>query len=575
MLVYGDAWQEVAPDEALARLAGRLRRLAAMPAGLQRHAVLAEAFCQSAALAQGLADTAFDAAGEETPGEQDSRAMALVMRLAAALGQSWRSGFAQAGPPPELPRFPGPLPARLRLRQPEGFAFYALYPEGHWQAALASGLGPGTRVIGLRSIGLALAAMVAAALGAAAPLTLRPVGPPFRRRLALSPALAAGLAAPAPAFAVVDEGPGLSGSSMAAVAEALLQAGQPAERLHFFPGHAGPPGAAASEAHRALWQRLPRHVAPMESLLLPGARPEHALAAWLAPLTGPAEAPLRDLSGGGWRALRYAREADWPPADSQQERRKFLVEAGGRRWLARFSGLGGTARRKAAMAQALSRAGFVPAWRGLRHGFSVEAWEEAEGLDQRPAEPARLFGTVLRYLGFRARHFPVPAGEGASPAALWEMACTNAGLALGEAAGQALRRRAPDLAGLAAALHPCRVDGRMQAWEWLVLADGRLLKADALDHHAAHDLVGCQDIAWDVAAAEFELGLDGDRLLAGLGTLLGRAMPPALLAFYRPCYLAFQLGARSMAAAAHAHWPEEAARLARTSRHAAALERLL
>ncbi|WP_419899114.1 hypothetical protein [Roseomonas sp. USHLN139] len=565
MLVYGDAWQEVAPDQELDRLAGRLRRVAAMPAGLPRHAVLAEAFCQAAALAQGLADAAFEAAGEDAPGAAQESGMALVMPLAQALGRSWRSGFLSAVTLPPVPRRAAGWPARLRLRQPEGFSFYALYPEGHWQAALASGLGPGTRVIGLRSIGLALAAMVAAALGAAPPLSLRPTGPPFRRRLALSAALQARLAKPVPAIAIVDEGPGLSGSSMAAVAEALLASGHPPGRLHLFPGHAGLPGAQASAAHRALWQRLPRHVAPLQ--------PD--LATWLAPLAGPAEAPPQELSGGAWRGLRYAAEADWPPVDSLQERRKFLLQAGGRRWLARFCGLGEAGRRKAPLARALSRAGFIPAWRGLRHGFSLEAWEAAEGLDQRPADPARLFDTVLRYLAFRARHFPAAAAQGAAPEALWEMACVNTGRALGEAAGQALRRRTPHLLRLATLARPCRTDGRMQAWEWLHLADGRLLKADALDHHAAHDLVGCQDIAWDVAGAEIELGLDGDRLLAALAGRLERRPAPALLDFHRLCYPAFQLGARAMAAAAHAHWPAEAARLGRTDPYAAALARRL
>ncbi|ONG53562.1 hypothetical protein BKE38_11755 [Pseudoroseomonas deserti] len=565
MLVYGDAWQEVAPDQALDRLAGRLRRLGAMPAGLPRHAVLAEAFCQAAGLAQGLADAEFEAAGQDDPSPTQAASLALVMRLATALGQSWRSGFRTLANLPPVPQRAAGWPARLRLRQPEGFSFYALYPEGHWQAALASGLGPSTRVIGLRSIGLALAAMVAAALGAAPPLTLRPTGPPFRRRLALAPALQARLAEPAPAFAIVDEGPGLSGSSMAAVAEALLEAGHPAGRLHLFPGHAGLPGAQASAAHRALWQRLPRHVAPLQ--------PD--LGAWLAPLAGPPEAPPQDLSGGAWRGLRYGSEAAWPPVDSLQERRKVLLQAGGQRWLARFCGLGEAGRRKAPLARALSRAGFIPAWRGLRHGFSLEAWETAEGLDQRRAEPGLLFDTVLRYLAFRARHFPVPAGQGAAPAALWEMACVNTGLALGDAAGQALRDQAPPLDRLAALARPCRTDGRMQPWEWLHRADGRLLKADALDHHAAHDLVGCQDIAWDVAGAELELGLDGDRLLAALEERLGWPQHGALLDFHRRCYPAFQLGARAMAAASHAHWPAEAVRLGRTDAYAAALARRL
>ena len=74
---------------------------------------------------------------------------------------------------------------------------------------------------------------------------------------------------------------------------------------------------------------------------------------------------------------------------------------------------------------------------------------------------------------------------------------------------------------------------------------------------AAHDLVGCQDIAWDVAGAVVELGLtevERDRLCAELG-----GVDAGLLRFMLACYPAFQLGLNSMAADA---WGggEEAAR---------------
>jgi hypothetical protein len=36
---------------------------------------------------------------------------------------------------------------------------------------------------------------------------------------------------------------------------------------------------------------------------------------------------------------------------------------------------------------------------------------------------------------------------------------------------------------------------------------GRQLKTDALHHHAGHDLVGCQDVAWDIVGVTVELGL--------------------------------------------------------------------
>jgi hypothetical protein len=57
---------------------------------------------------------------------------------------------------------------------------------------------------------------------------------------------------------------------------------------------------------------------------------------------------------------------------------------------------------------------------------------------------------------------------------------------------------------------------------------------------------------------------------------MGRRLDPVALAFMRPAYLAFQLGAYAMAAAAHAGWPAEAARLgARRDRYAEALSHAL
>ena len=81
------------------------------------------------------------------------------------------------------------------------------------------------------------------------------------------------------------------------------------------------------------------------------------------------------------------------------------------------------------------------------------------------------------------------------------------------------------------------------------MKDGVFLKTDAVDHHAAHDLVGCQDVAWDVAGACVELSLSKDEELTLVGHLLGAGvrLDEDLLQFLKPCYLAFQLGHFQMA----------------------------
>jgi len=575
MIVYGDADRQEDPRVRLSALAEGLRQLAGLPPGIVRHSALAARFIEAGELAQGLADAEFALRGADAPSALREAGTALLMRLAAALQASWSSGFRHLPPLAEV-ALPGPLPELVAPKRMEGFSFYALYPEAYLQAAMEAGLGAETGVIGLRSIGLPLAALVATALGAAPPVSLRPVGHPFGRRLALSDEVRAALLRGEGPRAIVDEGPGLSGSSMGAVADMLEEGGVAPGRLHFFPSHAGAPGPQASTRHRARWSVAARHVCDFDRLVLHAPEPAHRLEHWAGDLTGPAEAPLRDLSGGGWRALRYGEGTPWPPANPQQERRKFLLRAGGRSWLLKFTGLGPEAEGKARMGRMLSEVGLVPALAGHRHGFLVSAWEEAaRGLDQAPRPPAALLAPVARYLAFRRRHFPREGG-GASLAALWDMACHNAAEALGEPAARALRRRLPDLPRLEARL--CRIasDNRLHPWEWLSLPDGRLLKADALDHHMAHDLIGCQDLAWDLVGAEVELGLDPGLLAAAVAAESGHATDPALSDAYRPCYLAFQLGAASMAAAACQGMPEEAARQATAAtRYAGLLRRLI
>src|SRR6478735_2678051 len=121
--------------------------------------------------------------------------------------------------------------AEGNLNVPEGFAYYALYPEQYAAAAIAYlNHHPGTHgvhhVIGLRSIGTTLSAAVAIVLRAAQVAfrryTVRPYGHPFDRQLELSTQFG-----PADSALVVDEGPGLSGSSFFAAARALNTRGVP------------------------------------------------------------------------------------------------------------------------------------------------------------------------------------------------------------------------------------------------------------------------------------------------------------------------------------------------------------
>jgi hypothetical protein len=567
MLVFGDAGVRVAPRARLAEIAGATEALPAGADGQRSFWDLTEVFLDAAGLAQGLIDAVCAAAGRDADSALRAAAMGLVMAAARALAALWVDSNAPIDPAgigqAAVALAALPLPSEVECRRPEGYAFYAVYPEAYLAAAAALPDRP-VRAIGIRSIGLGLAALVAAARNAPPPATVRPIGHPFHRSLALAPGFRSRLVGPAGTVsAIADEGPGLSGSSFSAVIDTLEAAGVPEESIHLFPSHAGAPGAEAPAPLRERWPRLNRHVADFDTLFLT-ADPARRLDGWFADLTGPPSAPLTDISGGAWRALSCTREADWPPAHLQQERRKFRLETARGAFLLKFAGLGRDGREKARRAEALGAAGFVAAPLGFRHGFTLERWESARPADFAKMPREALVRRLAAYLGFRARHFAAPDAPGASLADLAAMLRHNGVEALGEAAARPLEQLCARLP--AAAPRPVAIDGRLHAWEWLETADGRLLKADAVDHAAAHDLIGCQDIAWDIAGAAVELALSLHEvadLAARVARYAGHPADRALIAFLTPCYLAFQLGYYTMAAAANAGVADEATRLAR------------
>jgi hypothetical protein len=310
-------------------------------------------------------------------------------------------------------------------------------------------------------------------------------------------------------------------------------------------------------------------VVAFEDLLLRPSKPAHRLDSWVADLVGPGMAPLEDLSGGAWRAGVYPGEEAWPAANIQQERRKYRLRTGSGLWLLKFAGLGRDGERKLERGRRLHEAGFTPEVVGFRHGFLVERWiADARPVDPRTVDRARFLDFVARYLAFRARNLPAPDGRDAGPGDLFHMARHNAALALGEAAASALEAWTSRLPALEAGLRRVETDNRMQAHEWLQRPDGCFLKTDALDHSAAHDLVGCQAIAWDIAGVAVEFSLpesETERLRERVERESGHPVEAELLAFYRPCYLAFQLGAATLAAHALAGCPAEAGRLTRSA----------
>ncbi len=553
MIFYGDTTTTVPTRTVWDLLEQDIARADTSPSGIDRHAAWVSALVSAGELVQGLADAALDGVGVDDDGEPERAAMALAAVLAGIMGRSWESGFDAAPGSAStvvaalktLKSLDG-LPVCLQIRRPEGFAHYAVYPEAFWHAARTPGPKP-RRVVGIRSIGTSLAAAVAAALNAPAPLTLRPMGHPFSRETRPGARVLAKLRQGAgETWAIVDEGPGLSGSSFTAVADRLAENGTPLDRLVLFPSHANPPGIMADEERRRFWSRVPRRVTSFETLIGPAAGRRRGLAAWVGDVTGDPECGLVDMAGGLWRGHRYRNETEWPAVDRQNERRKYLVESSRGSFLLKFTGLGEFGREKMARAETLAAAGFTLEPVAWRHGFLVEPWRRDAAPMLWPNQDRGAFLVHLaRYLGFRTRAFPARQNAGASLASLYEMAKANGTEVLGAAASHCLDPWNERLRELATASRPVAIDGKLQAHEWLVDGRGRWIKTDALDHCCGHDLIGCQDIAWDVAGAAvtFELSVEeAERLRRDVETEARQPCHPGLVAFFRTAYAAFQVG---------------------------------
>ncbi|TPO10792.1 hypothetical protein FJ980_07500 [Mesorhizobium sp. B1-1-5] len=550
MIVFGDHKRTRSAQQLREAALVAAAAIGDLPAGIERHAAVVDLFVGASELMQGLADAEFETRGADCNSSTQKLGSEILVELSEEVLRSWQQGFVRSGVLDPL------LLAKLAtigcsgeiITGPaEGYALYALYPETYLLAALQSGLDANTCVIGIRGIGLGLAAMVAAALHAPPPVSVRPIGHPFSRHICAAPELLGGWRdRPHAKFAIVDEGPGLSGSSFHAVVAWLSRQGIDQERIHLFPSHRGGPGVQASADMQAIWSHCSRHVADFEAAFDGCVAPN--LRHWVANLLGKADVELSEISGGEWRKHISTPPEHWPPVFAGFGRRKFMALAGTERWLVKFAGLGGTGQHKLHTARSAHRAGFGTQPAGLCHGFLIERWTEADRLDRTEMARDLLVEWLGRYLGWRAAELPTEEA-GASLDGLADMAVQNCREALGEGPAETLK-------GWFArhSSHPflrrIEIDGRLHPWEVLVQPDGTLLKTDAVDHCRSHEIVGCQDIAWDIAGATVEYRLSDaelSRLIQGIEAEMSRAVDHSLVDYMEPCYLAFQLGLWTMA----------------------------
>lgn len=371
------------------------------------------------------------------------------------------------------------LPAieHLSIATPEGFAYYALHPLAYADV-LEQVCGPEAPllVVGIRSIGTTLSAVMAVAARRQGRkierLTVRPQGHPYNRSAEFSARQLAAIdqyASCGATFAVVDEGPGLSGSSFLAVAEAMERAGVPREKIVLVSSHAPNVDALCAADAARRWRRF-RCVA----------------------VSGEVRRPLQavDFIGGGkWRHRAFASEREWPAVWTSFERLKYLSSAEEKALrLYKFTGLGHYGDEVYERELKVAAAGFGPMPRRESDGFASYPWIDGQSLAAGNLSPA-ILARIAEYCAFRLRTFRV------SPAEL---------NALQQMAEHNLRELGLDSMIELRLEHPVIADGSMQPYEWLMTAEGCLLKTDSGSHGDDHFFPGPTDIAWDLAGAIVE-----------------------------------------------------------------------
>ncbi|HEX6880383.1 MAG TPA: hypothetical protein VF135_08475, partial [Terriglobales bacterium] len=216
------------------------------------------------------------------------------------------------------------LPDELQLSVAEGFAYYALHPQ-KLLCVPSDVEGIATaRVIGMRSIGTTLSAVVAAALRAMGAtvdrITVRPNGHPYERQLTFSEAEKTWLheAGPNSMVVIVDEGPGISGSSFLAVAEAVEQCGIASQRILMVGSRDPDPQQLRAPQAAVRWTRF-RFRAVTDAPILPKGAKD-------------------DLGGGCWRRVLLRNFENQPASWTQHESAKYLSDD--RKSIFKFLGYG-------------------------------------------------------------------------------------------------------------------------------------------------------------------------------------------------------------------------------------------
>jgi adenine/guanine phosphoribosyltransferase-like PRPP-binding protein len=282
------------------------------------------------------------------------------------------------------------LPEELGVNTPEGFAYYSIDPIGYAQKVQALAGGKSTAIMGIRSAGISLAAVCATATQGTR-TTVRPKGHPYNRELVLSQNQLEWIHEALQrysAFFIVDEGPGLSGSSFLATAEALAAAGVARKNIYLLGNNPCDPDRLVAADAASRWRRFQFHQVPA------AAKPEG----------------LRYLKDHDWRS-EFIPEREWPACWRQLTPAIYLTGSGDALW--KFEGLGTHGELASARAHSLADAGFLPEIVGRERGLIGYRFLPGTHLHRHDLNP-EILNHVARYIAFRKSAFssePIDAQE--------------------------------------------------------------------------------------------------------------------------------------------------------------------
>jgi hypothetical protein len=435
------------------------------------------------------------------------------------------------------------FPERIEVSIPEGFVYYGLYPETYMQAAeeFYNDFKPETVVcIGLRTIGTALSAIVECTLCGRGcevrSFTVRPRGDPFDRYIEISGDLEKSILENQHSiFVLVDEGPGLSGSSIAGTFRKLRQFGIPRKNIALFTSWIPDGSAFFSEYAKAEWPLYKKYSGNFEKQWIESKRLEKEFKCKITD----------DISAGNWRYTIYNSENEFPAVHNQHERRKYLVLCDNQeRSVLKFAGLGRYGKRMFERAGVLEE--FSPSPLSLKNGFLQMKFIDGKPMAKVDIEES-FIKRVVGYLAFVKNHFraePIVSFD-----EMTEMISVNITEGLGKPWIEKLNIRKRFLPGIYGR-EPVAVDGHMMPHEWIKTESG-YIKTDSIEHHSDQFFHGCQDIAWDIAGSIIEFGLNGSRKKGFVDLCKEKIDNRDLekrIDFYIIAYLAYRLGFVTLAA---------------------------